>query len=93
MALAMLAYTVIAVLHGMAPQLWARHYSDNADNGPFRVLIFTLFAALCLTVDVLSVGISKELLSLINEKVRSEALWSRWLLRGPPRSAWVSIPR
>lgn len=40
-AFGLLLYVVIASLHGLAPQLWARHF-DSQDNGPFRILLFTL---------------------------------------------------
>jgi len=40
-AFGLLLYLVIASLHGLAPQLWARHFASD-DNGPFRVLLFTL---------------------------------------------------
>ncbi len=87
LAVFLLAYTVIAVLHGMAPQLWARHYTQNDDRGPFRVLIFTLFTALCLALCLLLDSITSGRERPPREHLPSRAVWSCWLLRGPPHHA------
>ena len=82
----MLAYLVIGLLHGMAPQLWAHHVNGDGDGGPFRVLLFTVFLAAAAFILLNSAQAPlNRLYSSISHPL-SRAPWSSRLLRGPPRA-------
>ncbi len=46
-ALAYLAYLIIAVLHGVSPELWDRYTEDPNYEGAFRLLMFSPVLAVC----------------------------------------------
>ena len=77
-------YTVIAALHGVAPQMWKHHCSQGDDRGPFRILLFTLFTAVALALYVLAQTAVRQTVPLPLKPTLNEAFRSPWLLRGPP---------
>ena len=82
----LLAYVVIASLHGLAPQLWARHFGEDHDNGPFRILLFSPILAASLAV-LLVCGMALHFSPPLPERCpSSRAAWSPRSLRGPPSS-------
>lgn len=84
MAWVLLVYLIIAALHGLVPKLWARHYIDRQDNGPFRVLLFTPLIVTGLVVFLFR-GLSPRFFSLPHVACPvNRTLWPAWSLRGPP---------
>ena len=84
MAWVLLVYLIIAALHGLVPKLWARHYIDRQDNGPFRVLLFTLLIVAGLVVFLFR-GLSLRFFSLPYVACPANRVpWPAWSLRGPP---------
>ena len=79
-------YTVIAALHGMAPQMWSHHVSQKDDSGPFRILLFTLFTAIAMAVFALAPKTASGAVPLPSQPHLADAFRSPWLLRGPPLS-------
>ncbi len=79
-------YTIIGALHGVAPQMWRHHYSQGDDNGPFRILLFTLFTAIAMAIYALALTTARKTVILPSKPTLAEAFRSPWLLRGPPLS-------
>ncbi len=79
-------YTVIAALHGAAPQMWSHHVNHRGDSGPFRILLFTLFTAIAMAIIALALGTASTVVSLPSQPPRTSTFKSPWLLRGPPLS-------
>lgn len=77
-------YTVIAALHGVAPQMWRHHCSQQDDSGPFRILLFTLFTAIAMVLCALALTTNREVVPLPSKPPLTAAFRSPWLLRGPP---------
>ena len=77
-------YTVIAALHGVAPQMWRHHCSQQDDSGPFRILLFTLFTAIAMALYVLALTTDREVVPLPSKSPLTASFRSPWLLRGPP---------
>jgi len=83
----LLAYAVVASLHALAPQLWARHFGEDGDNGPFRVLIFSLVTAVALALVLLRALNATFLPFCPQETPRRRSPWSSPSIRAPPFSA------
>lgn len=81
-----LAYLVIGLLHGMAPQLWARHVNGDIDDGPFRVLLFTVFLTAAAFLLLTSAQVPLNRLHFAISRPLSRTPWSPRLLRGPPET-------
>ncbi len=79
-------YMVIAALHGVVPQIWRHHCSQGNNDGPFRILLFTLFTAIAMAVCVLALTTASGVASLPFCPPHPAAFRSPWLLRGPPLS-------
>ncbi len=79
-------YTVIAALHGVAPQMWRHHLSEKDDSGPFRVLLFTLFTAFAMAICALALTTVRGMVLLPPQPPLTDFFRSPCLLRGPPLS-------
>jgi hypothetical protein len=80
----LLAYLLIAALHGLVPQLWSHHYLEGRDDGPFRVLLFTLVIAAGLAV-VLACALNRQFFQILPVvEPESRVLRRAWSLRSPP---------
>ena len=77
-------YTVIAALHGVAPQMWRHHCSQQDDSGPFRILLFTLFTAVAMALCVLAQTTDRAVVPLPSKPFLAASFRTPWLLRGPP---------
>lgn len=51
----LLAYVLVAALHGMAPGLWAHVFEEGYEGaqGPFRVFMFGVYLPVCLVLVLL----------------------------------------
>jgi hypothetical protein len=83
---AVCGYMIIAALHGVSPQMWRHHCSQGDNNGPFRILLFTLFTAIAMAIYTLALMTASGVVPLPCKPVLSAAFRSPWLLRGPPLS-------
>ncbi len=81
---ALIAYFLIAVLHGAIPAIWKHQVEDANGDGPFRVLLFTFL--------ILSFPVLLPLLRQLHFRPPDRALEVHvepgfvrdWTLRGPP---------
>jgi len=81
-----LAYVVIASLHGLAPQLWARHFGPEGDQGPFRVLLFSLVIAIFIIASLPPGLVREGACHTVSTPPSGRPVWTAWSLRGPPLS-------
>lgn len=80
----LLAYVVIAALHGLAPELWARSFNGEELHGPFRLIIFSSYLNALLFICLAhALAVSLRVIAQEDPLVRIEC-WFAWALRGPP---------
>ncbi len=79
-----LAYFLIAVMHGLAPGLWAKSFGGQEYQGPFRLLIFVPIVALYLFFLALAFLLIRLVQSYRITEPESGPPWTAWSLRGPP---------
>jgi hypothetical protein len=78
-------YFLIGALHGAAPQLWSRHYDKDQQDGPFRVLLFSVLLPIAFLVLLLPVMPRPCLRESAPAFPVREKRWTPRSLRGPPR--------
>ncbi len=80
----LLAYVVIAALHGMAPGLWARSFNGEELHGPFRLIIFFPHLNALPFLSLAGVLVLPVPDPMPDDPIARIEFCFAWTLRGPP---------